>query len=161
MSRKLITKHTVYNNKFDFHSYLWFRYHNLFFGGLIRRGRKLWAFKFLCDLRYSLKTADNIDPFWIFLACMVKITPSILLLPLRLGVTLYGVPAPINERKRYTFAVKWVIKTIRDNNKRLTVDSVKEALIDALYERGVSWEKKKAVNETSAANRYLLNLLRR
>lgn len=32
----LITKLKPYNRKFDYHSYVWFRYHRLFFGSLLK-----------------------------------------------------------------------------------------------------------------------------
>lgn len=107
---KLITKHTLYNCKFDYHSYLWFRYHRLFFCSLIQRGRKLWAFKFFGDVKYKIKSIEKGDPFLIFTAAMVKITPGVLLTPYKLGGMVYGVPIPISERKQYTFAVNELLK---------------------------------------------------
>lgn len=35
----------------------------------------------------------------------MKITPDLMLFPLKLGGVLQGVPLPITERKQYTFAV--------------------------------------------------------
>lgn len=35
----------------------------------------------------------------------MKITPDLLLFPLKLGGVLQGVPLPITERKQFTFAV--------------------------------------------------------
>jgi ribosomal protein S7 len=36
---------------------------------------------------------------------MMKITPTVLLVPLKLSGTVHGVPVAISERKQYTFAV--------------------------------------------------------
>jgi len=37
---------------------------------------------------------------------MMKITPGILLVPLKIGGVVQGVPVAISERKQYTFATK-------------------------------------------------------
>lgn len=122
-------KSTLYNEKYDYYSYLWFRYHNIFVGSLIRRGRKLWTWNFSCDLNFKIKQMEGVDPFWLFLTAMVKITPSIILFPFKMGGAVHGVPMPISERKRYTFAVKWVLKAIRDRDRRLNIFTVAEALV--------------------------------
>ena len=101
----LIKKSTLYHKKFEYHSYVWFRYHKLFYGSLIQRGRKLWAFNFFNNVKYKLKILSKSDPFWVFLLSMMKITPVVFLVPLKLSGTVHGVPVPISERKQYTFAV--------------------------------------------------------
>lgn len=108
-------KNLKYSNKFDYCSYMAYRYHYLFFHSLIFRGRKLWAFNFFIALKFELKKREMVDPFWVFLISLLKITPDFMLMPLKLGRTIQYVPLPINERKQYTFAIKFVIKLIRDN----------------------------------------------
>jgi len=156
----LINRNTLLSNKFDNHSYLWFRYHKLFLGVLTRKGRKLWAIKFFNEVKYQLKMKEGADPFWIFLMSMLKLTPTIILFPLRLGSTIRGVPMPINERKQYTFAVKWVIKSLRDKNGSVTVASVTQALENAIYGEGIAVEKRNEYSETGKFNRALLKFLR-
>lgn len=60
-------------------------YHNLFYRSLIFKGKKLWAFNFLCNLKYELKIKENIEPFWIFLVALIKISPEVLLFPKKRG----------------------------------------------------------------------------
>jgi ribosomal protein S7 len=102
----IFSKNQKYNVKFDYYSYFWYRYHRIFFRSLIFRGRKLWAFRFFINLKYELKKRELIDPFWVFLISLMKITPDLLLFPLKLGGVLQGVPLPISERKQYTFSIK-------------------------------------------------------
>jgi len=91
---------------------------------------------------------------------MAKITPSVILFPLKISGGVMGVPMPIIERKRYTFAVKWVLKAIRAKHRIVTVDSVAETITSAVYGRGLAIEQKEAVNRTASANRYLTRFLR-
>jgi len=135
-------KNSKYLRRFDYYSYLYFRYQKLFFGSLIFRGRKLWAFKFFLDLKFELKQCEGVEPFWVFLIAMMKITPELLLFPKKLGGIIHWVPLPIGERKQYTFAVKWVIKLLRDKYKSITLKNITETLIQAIYNKGDSFEKK-------------------
>jgi len=57
-------------------------------------------------LKSELKKRELVDPFWIFLIGLMKITPEVLLIPRKIGGKIQGVPLPISERKQYTFAVK-------------------------------------------------------
>lgn len=161
MIKARITKLNNYTRKHEWYSSMWFRYHKLFFGSVIKRGRKIWAFNLMCDIRYSIKSIELIDPFRLFLVCMMKITPSVILFPLKLGGLVHGVPMPISERKRYTFAVKWVVKALKDKNRKFSVNNISEALTSALYGKGISMDIKDSVNRTADYNRYLVSFLLR
>ena len=41
---------------------------------------------------------------------MMKITPTVLLVPLKWSGSIHGVPVAISERKQYTFAVNELLK---------------------------------------------------
>lgn len=62
---------------------------------------------------------------------------------------------PICERKQYTFAVKWVIKLLRDKYGSVTTDNIAETLVSAIYGKGLSIDKKMSVYEISTSNRHL------
>lgn len=91
------------------HSYfckIWFSYHTLFFGSLIAKGYKLKAFNNFLKIKQNLKFKEFFDPSIIFLVSLVKVSPDIILLPVRLGGKSYGVPMPITERKRVSLSVR-------------------------------------------------------
>lgn len=158
----LNSKKLAYCRRFDYYPYLWYRYHKLFFGSLIFRGRKLWAFKFFLNLKYELKIREGIDAFWVFLLAMMQITPDMLLFPKKLGGVIHYVPMPIGERKQYTFAIKWVIKMLRESEKKkITLNDVATTLVDAIYEEGESFKKKIEYYEQGMANRHLIRYFRR
>jgi len=157
---RYVYKRGGYHKRFDYHHFLHYKYHSLFFGSIIQHGRKLWAFDFFIRLKQQLKYREGIDSYWILLISLIKITPSLLLFPLKLGGVIQGVPLAITERKQYIFAVKWVIKLLRDKYKRLTIENVSDALIGAIYNQGLSIEKKKSVYEIAASNRHLIRFFR-
>lgn len=85
----------------------------------------------------------------------MKITPEVLLFPIKRGGGIQLVPLPITERKQYTFGVKWVIKLLRDKNRIVTISSLSDALIMAVYNKGVSIEKRDSVNTIANMNRHM------
>jgi len=157
----IFNKNEKFLKKYEYYSYLWYRYHRLFFKSLIFKGRKLWAFNFFINLKYELKLQEKIDPFWTFIIALMKITPEVMLFPKKLGGVIHWVPLPIGERKKYTFAVRWVIKLVRDKNRIITIKNLTESLISAIYNRGISIEKKLSVYKTAGTNRHLVKFFKR
>lgn len=145
-----------YSKQFDYISYMHFRYHTLFFKSLVFRGRKLWAFNFFIGLKYQLKLREKVNPFWVFLVALMKITPDFLLFPKKFAGRVSGVPLPISEVKQYTFATKWVIKLIKDKYDKVTIPLVADTLISAIYDKGIAMEKKRETYTEGFKNRHLI-----
>jgi len=99
---KLYKKKQTYN----FFNYYLYRYNRIFIGSLIKRGRKIWAFNFFLKFKYELKKLEKFDPNMIFLFALIKITPTILLCPYKIGGKKEGVPLPISINKKMTFVAK-------------------------------------------------------
>jgi len=87
---------------------------------------------------------------------MMKLTPKLLLRSAHFGSFTKGVPLPISEKKSVSFAVKWTIKLLKDQNKVINLASLSEVLVQALYNKGVSFEKKKSVYRMAKENRHLI-----
>jgi ribosomal protein S7 len=95
-----------YSHRYDYNNYTYYRYSHLLFRSLINRGHKLKAFNFMIALKLQLKLRERVDPNLIILVALLKITPDILVYPLKLGGAVQKVPLAICARKQYTFAVK-------------------------------------------------------
>lgn len=156
----LNSKTQKYIRRFDYHAYLWYKYHKLFFGSIIFRGRKLWAFNFCLRLKYELKLREGVDPFWVFLIAVMQLTPDMLLFPRKMGGMIQFIPMPISERKQYTFAIKWIVKFLRDKNK-FNIDDLAKILIEAIYETGEAYQIKVDYYAKGMANRHLIRYFRR
>ncbi len=81
----LFDKNRSYLNKYEQYKYFWYKGHYLMFKALIFRGRKLWAFNFMTELKFIIKTRYFLNPFWAFVTSVLKILPSLILRPKRLG----------------------------------------------------------------------------
>src|ERR1700753_931804 len=113
--RSFKKKRFKYSSGSSFYLQLWFNFHYTFFGSLIFRGKKILAFNTFLKIKNGLKIKEQFDPSLVFLIAMMKISPVIILLPIKNSGMVQGVPFPINKRKQVTFAVRWVIKLLRDN----------------------------------------------
>ena len=140
----------------DYYWNIWFVYHNVFFGSLISRGKKLLAYNMFLNIKYQLKIKEKFDPYFVFLIAMMKISPSVLLIPLKRSGVIQGVPFPITDRKKVTFAIKWVIKLLKDSKKVVTVARIVELLVSSIYGRGATIKKKRMYYFKGINNRGLL-----
>jgi hypothetical protein len=59
----VFNKNLVYLDRFDYYSYIGFRYHYLFFKSLIFRGNKLRAFSIYRNIKLRIKLRERANPF--------------------------------------------------------------------------------------------------
>jgi len=74
---------------------LYFNYHFLFFRCLILRGLKLRAFNIFINIKNRLKKHQKFDPSFVFLICLLKITPALMLKSIKIGGAAYLIPCAI------------------------------------------------------------------
>jgi ribosomal protein S7 len=153
---RLIRRRKYLKNNLDTYGNMWFNYHCLFFGRLISSGKKIKAFNKFINLKYYLKQHESIDPYLVFLTALIRVTPSIYLRPLRLGGFTQGVPLPITEKKRVTFAIKWFIKVVKKKNKNISSKDLANLMILSIYDKGPVIALKKNTHQMGRMNRHLL-----
>lgn len=73
----------------------------------------------------------------------MKISPGVTLFPIKKSGVVQGAPFPISRRKQITFAIKWVVKLLKDNSRAVTVLRMADLLSEAIHDRGKSIAKKK------------------
>lgn len=145
---------------YNFYWHTWFRYHTIFLGSLIFNGKKLKAFNNFLKIKQGLKLKELFDPYIIFLVSMMKVTPDINFLFLKLGGASIGVPMPISERKKVMFGIKWVLKLLKDKHKVLSIPLIVDLLVSTLYDKGIALEKKQNIYKLGSQNRHLLKFFR-
>lgn len=141
-------------------SFLFYKYHKLFYRSLIFRGRKIWAINFFIKIKEFLKKKLFFDSRVILLLSLCLLTPSVYLVPLKLGSGVERVAFPILNKKKFIFSVKWALKSLKNNSKRLTVKLVSENLIEALQGKGIGLECKKRVYIQAIKNKSLLRFFK-
>jgi len=117
---------------------------------------KLRAFNNFILVKQGLKNKELTDPYKLFLVSMMRATPNIYLLPLKLGGRSVGVPLPITEKKKVSLGVKFVVKLLRDKSDSLSIQSIVDVLVASIYGKGPAIERKHTVYKTGSLNRHLL-----
>lgn len=67
---------------------------------------------------------------------------------------------PISEKKQYTFAIKWIVKLLKDKYRVIKMPILVELLIGAVYGKGLAIEKKDSVHAIADLNRHLVRFFR-
>lgn len=138
----------------------YFCYHSVFFGRLIFRGKKAKAFNMFLKIKEGLKQKELIDPVLVFYVAMIRMTPHVLLFPIKKSGATEAAPFPIGPRKQVTFAVKWAIKTLKDSHGKVTVPKLVDVLVSAIYNKGPAIEKKREVYRKASNCRHFIKFYR-
>jgi len=154
-------KKLKYTKSYELLNYIGSKGQSAIFYSLIFKGRKLWAFNKLLDLKLLLKHQEEIDPFITLTTSIMKIMPEVILFPRKLGGRIQGVPLPITERKQYTYVISATIRALRSKMRIIILMHLVELLTSAIYEKGEAYEKKLIIYKTSSDNRHLLRFFRK
>ena len=145
---------------YNFYIQIWFKYHSLFFGSLIINGKKLTAFFQFLKIKQGLKLRESYDPYFLFLVALMRATPNLVLMPIRLGGSSQGVPMPITEKKRIIFGVKWSLKILKEKKIGFSVNNIVDILLSSIYSKSVAIEKRTSVHKAGSRNRHLLKFFK-
>lgn len=148
------------NQWHDSHVHHVYSYHRLFLTNLIFRGRKATAFRWLCEVKYHLKLREKFDPYLLLVVALMKISPGVILFPIKKSGVVQGAPFPISRRKQIAFAIKWVVKLSKDSNRAVTALGMAGLLADALQNGGDSIAKKNSIEEKAISNKHLVKYYR-
>jgi ribosomal protein S7 len=123
---------------------------------MIWRGRKLWAYNFMLNLKYELKLKENFEFHISFLFSLLNITPHIILSYLKIGGAKQGVPLAISWKKKITYAIKWMRIALKNKHKKIKLKFLLEELIMSIYNKGLTFNQKKRTYIEGFSNRFLL-----
>jgi ribosomal protein S7 len=82
------------------------------------------------------------------------------LFPKKLGGKVLGVPLPIGERKSYTFAIKFIIKLLKDKYRIVSLNKLVELFYATLYNKGDAIDKKLSLYKIGLENRDLVRFFK-
>lgn len=111
-------------------------------------------------MKYSLKLREKFDPYLILFVALLRVSPGVILFPIKKSGVVQGAPFPISRRKQITFAMKWVIKLLKDTNRVVTVAKMVDLLFDAIQDRGGAIAKKNYVHKKAIINKHLVKYYR-
>jgi small subunit ribosomal protein S7 len=93
------------------------------------------------------------DPLKVFRKAIENVSPVLEVKSRRIGGATYQVPVEVNQDRRNTLAIRWIVQSARNRNEKTMEDRLVGELIDAMNNRGGAVKKKEDVHKMAEANR--------
>jgi len=138
-------------------------FYNKFYGSLIFRGRKSYAFRMFDNILFNFKNQLKVDPYIELRKAIENLIPILGLTKKRIGKVYHSVPKMAVGNRRFVIMLNWIIKKQKGKSNVLgfKIDDVSRHLIDAVSNRGVLINLKKQHLAVALAGKHHLYTNRR
>jgi len=93
------------------------------------------------------------EPIEVFTAAVENVKPMIEVRSKRVGGATYQVPTPVNQKRRQTLAIRWILAAIRGKKGRPMHLRLAEELISAFNREGTAMTTRDNVHRMADANK--------
>ncbi|WP_338964854.1 MULTISPECIES: 30S ribosomal protein S7 [unclassified Spiroplasma] len=100
-----------------------------------------------------VKEKTNSEPLEVFKKAIENITPHLELKVRRIGGANYQVPIEVNDDRKVTLGLRWLINYARLRNEKSMIDRLANEIIDASNGIGGSVKKKDDTHKMAEANK--------
>ncbi|MEA3367233.1 MAG: 30S ribosomal protein S7 [Planctomycetota bacterium] len=98
------------------------------------------------------KVADA-EPLAVFTKAVENVKPHIEVRSKRVGGATYQVPMQVNERRRLSLAIRWILDAVRSGSGRPTAERLADELIAAYKREGAAIQTRENVHRMAEANK--------
>jgi len=125
--------------------------------------------KFICSMMYEGKKSTaqrvfygamdqvakktNDDALKIFKKAIENVKPLLEVKTRRVGGANYQVPVEVNQFRRQSLAIRWLLQYSRERAGKTMIDKLADEVIDAANARGGAMKKKEDVHRMAEANK--------
>ena len=96
-----------------------------------------------------------------FIDCINNVKPYVEVKSVRVGGANYQVPSPVDEKRGYALAIRWVINAAQKRSGRSMIEKLSEELFDAANNRGVAIKKREDTHKMAEANKAFAHFAQR
>ncbi|NRB10995.1 MAG: 30S ribosomal protein S7 [Rickettsiaceae bacterium] len=132
-----------------------------FINNVMKDGKKSIAEKIIYDSFDIMKKKHSVDPFKTFNDSMNNVKPYVEVTSVRVGGANYQVPSPVDERRGYALAMRWVIDAAINRSGRSMKEKLSEELFDSANNRGVAIKKREDTHKMAEANKAFAHFAQR
>lgn len=133
------------------------KYNNIllakFINSIMRDGKKALAEKIVYFALNKMEKKYKVDPYETFTNAMHNVKPHLEVTSVRVGGANYQVPTPVDERRGYALASRWIINAASKRSEKMMIDKLAEELFEASNNRGVAIKKKEDTHKMAEANK--------
>ncbi len=132
-----------------------------FINNVMKDGKKSLAEKIVYGALERVEKKHNADSFKTFTDGINNVKPFVEVTSVRVGGANYQVPSPVDERRGYALATRWLINAAIKRSGRSMVEKLAEELFDAANNRGVAIKKKEDTHKMAESNKAFAHFAQR
>ena len=132
-----------------------------FINNLMKDGKKAIAEKVVYGALARVEKKHGADPFKTFNDSMNNVKPYVEVSSVRVGGANYQVPSPVDERRGYALATRWIVDAATKRSGRSMIEKLAEELFDAANSRGVAIKKREDTHKMAEANKAFAHFAQR
>ncbi len=123
-----------------------------FINNIMSQGKKELAEKIVYKAFDIMKNKHRVDPFEAFNTALSNVRPYLEVTSVRVGGANYQVPSPVDERRSYTLASRWIIDAAKKRSGSMII-KLAEELFEASNSRGSAVKKREDTHKMAEANK--------
>lgn len=116
-------------------------------------GNKSLAENIFYDAMELIAEKTGEEPMEALKAALNNVMPVLEIKTRRVGGANYQVPVEVDNQRRLTLGLRWLVEAARSRNERKMVDRLANEIIDAYNEEGGAVRKKEEVHRMAEANK--------
>ena len=119
----------------------------------MKEGKKALAEKIVYSAFNKIEKKHRVNPYEAFNTAMNNVKPYLEVTSVRVGGANYQVPSPVDERRGYALASRWIINAANKRSEKMMIDKLAEELFEASNNRGIAIKKKEDTHKMAEANK--------
>ncbi|MDR0296652.1 MAG: 30S ribosomal protein S7 [Rickettsia sp.] len=124
-----------------------------FINNIMKEGKKALAERIVYSTFSKIEKKHKVDPYETFNNAMNNVKPYLEVTSVRVGGANYQVPSPVDERRGYALASRWIINAANKRSEKMIIDKLAEELFEASNSRGVAIKKREDTHKMAEANK--------
>ena len=124
-----------------------------FINSMMWDGKRSTAQRIFYGAMDQIAAKTNDDPLKVFKKAVENVKPTLEVKSRRVGGANYQVPVEVNQYRKQSLAIRWLLLYARTRAGKRMVDKLAEELLDASNNRGGAMKKKDDVHRMAEANK--------
>jgi small subunit ribosomal protein S7 len=124
-----------------------------FISSMMWDGKRSTAQRIFYGAMDQIAKKTNDDPMKTFKKAVENVKPMLEVKTRRVGGANYQVPVEVNQFRRQSLAIRWLLQYARSRGGKTMTDKLAEELLDAANSRGGAMKKKEDVHRMAEANK--------
>jgi small subunit ribosomal protein S7 len=124
-----------------------------FINSMMWDGKRSTAQRIFYGAMDQIAQKTNDDPLKVFKKAVENVKPTLEVKSRRVGGANYQVPVEVNQYRKQSLAIRWLLLYARGRAGKRMMDKLAEELMDAANNRGGAMKKKDDVHRMAEANK--------